>query len=85
MGRPKVRSRAPAMEFMRHRINYFAPRWWEEWEMLLESDNMELKKFAMVEFNKLQAKVIPQDLDVKGEVVIQIAKQIADKYEKESE
>ena len=69
------------LKFLKDKVEQFTPKWWTMWELMIEMGAPEDKRFAMSEFNKLQMKMIPQDIDVAGEVIIQIAKQVAEKYD----
>lgn len=45
-------------------IKTYMPEWWTEWKRMLRSKNKEERKVAMQEFNKLQIKVVPTDMNV---------------------
>ncbi len=50
------------MEFIRQKVTEFSPLWWGQWEKMLKSKSKADKRFAMDQFNKLQIKMIPQQL-----------------------
>jgi hypothetical protein len=52
------------MSFVRDMVEKHSELWWIELEKMMRSKNSSDKKFAMSEFNKLQAKMVPQDIDV---------------------
>jgi hypothetical protein len=68
------------LAFVRQKVTEHSELWWSEWETMMKGERDD-KHLAMKEFNKLQTKMIPQDMDVGGQVIVQIAKQIADKYD----
>lgn len=45
-------------------------QWWLEWEMLMNDEKIENKKYAMTEFNKLQVKLIPTDIESGGQPLV---------------
>lgn len=49
------------------KVKVFHPLWWTEWEAMMTGEDVVNKKFAMTEFNKLQVKMIPQDITTGGE------------------
>ena len=64
---------AGKLHFVRRQVEKYAVKWWEKWEMAIESDDKNERQFAMTEYNKLQCKMIPQDQNHKGTVKIIIA------------
>lgn len=46
------------------------PLWWEEWEKMFHSGLWEERKCAIQEFNKLQVKVIPTDIESGGKSLV---------------
>lgn len=48
------------MEFIKANVEKFSPKFWELMEIYSNSRNPEMEKFFMTEFNKIQAKMIPQ-------------------------
>jgi len=48
------------MEFIRTNVEKFSPKFWELMEIYANSRNIEQEKIFIVEFNKIQAKMIPQ-------------------------
>ena len=50
-------------------IDRFAPKFWEELERMIATGDRDEKKFAMVEFNKIQCKRIPQDITSGGKPI----------------
>jgi len=73
------------MKILREKVEQHTEKWWATWESMMDGGLPEDKRFAMGEFNKLQCKMIPQDVDVAGELLIKIAKEIADKHETPSD
>lgn len=69
------------LKFLKDKVEQHSPKWWTLWEQMVDSGLPEDKRFAMGEFNKLQIKMIPQDVDFVGDIVVKIAKQVADKYD----
>ena len=45
-------------------FDIYQQKWWDKLGKLLESKNITDVKFAMVEYNKIQLRRIPQDVDV---------------------
>ena len=64
---------AGKLHFVRLKVEKYSPKWWDKWEMAIESDDKQERQFAMAEFNKLQCKMIPQDNNHGGTVKIIIA------------
>lgn len=67
---------------IRNNLEKVSPKWWAEIVLAMEGDDKEMKKFALSEINKLQAKVIPTTIqgdEGGGGITITIAKDIADK------
>jgi hypothetical protein len=52
------------MAFLRLKVEQHSELWWTKWEDLIKSKNWPEQQFAMAEFNKLQAKMIPQDINL---------------------
>lgn len=48
-----------ALKLIRDNVKKHCPEWWEQWQVLMKDSKMENKRFAMTEFNKLQAKLMP--------------------------
>lgn len=48
-----------ALNMIRNNVKKHCPLWWESWEKLMKSKEMKEKQYAMTEFNKLQAKLMP--------------------------
>jgi len=55
------------MVFIRNKVKKYCPQWWKEWDKMIKAKDKDLKKFAMQEFNKLQVKMVPQDITSAGE------------------
>ena len=53
------------LEFIKRKVTQHSELWWQEWEIMMQGA-WEQKKEAMREFNKLQAKMIPQDVTSGG-------------------
>lgn len=60
------------LSFIADNANRVLPKWWTEIEKMLKGKNKELKKFALQELNKIQVKMIPQDIngDLNGNFTI---------------
>lgn len=61
------------LEFIKDKVIKHSVSWWKKWESMMKSKDMQDVKFAMTEFNKLQTKMIPQDLTSDGEKIIPLA------------
>lgn len=48
---------------IRENVEKFSSLWWNTWEAMMESTDKQEKFEAMREFNKLQCKMIPQDVN----------------------
>lgn len=55
------------LEFVKLKVNEYSELWWKQWKLMMNSNKIDSKKFAMAEFNKLQIKMIPQKLEGGGE------------------
>lgn len=47
---------------IRERVEKYSAKWWEKWEVMIDSDDKQERIEAMREFNKLQCKMIPQQI-----------------------
>jgi hypothetical protein len=59
-------------ELIKGNIDKFSPLFWDLMEKFAKSKTKEDQKFFMQEFNKLQAKLIPQQLSGVGDEPIQV-------------
>ena len=50
-------------------VDKFSPIFWDQLEMMITHDDLNLRKFAMTEFNKIQCKMIPQDVTSGGDKI----------------
>src|SRR5688572_14794285 len=51
------------LQFLRRKVEELSPLWFKEIEAMLKSKtDMDAKKFALTELNKLQLKMIPQEI-----------------------
>jgi len=66
---------------LKQNVEKFSDIWWNKWEVMMESDDKQERIEAMREFNKLQCKMIPQDTNHNGEVLIRLVKEIAEQNE----
>ena len=64
---------AGKLNFVRQQVEKYALKWWNNWEVAIDSDDKQERQFAMTEYNKLQCKMIPQDVKQSGVVKIIIA------------
>jgi hypothetical protein len=60
------------MEFIRQKVTEFSPLWWEQWSKMMKSKAKGDVKFAMDQFNRLQTKMIPQEVGGVGGEAIKI-------------
>lgn len=59
------------LAFLKEQVTHYAPLWWAELGLMLQqTESREDKRFAMAEFNKIQVKMIPQDLTSDGEKLL---------------
>lgn len=49
--------------FIKDRVDKYKSEWWREWYKMLKSDEKDLKKTAIVEYNKLQGRILPTQLE----------------------
>lgn len=68
------------MQNIRDQVDKFSPLFWSLMEEMAISNRKEDKKFFIQEFNKIQTKMIPQDVsaDVNGEMTLNIVNYGAD-------
>ena len=55
------------LEYIKKQVEKYSPDWWLMWKALMRGETKEDIKYAMTEFNKLQLKLIPQDITSGGE------------------
>jgi hypothetical protein len=53
------------------RVDKFEPLFWDELEKMITGDDKADRKYAMTEFNKIQLKMIPQDITSGGKEIPQ--------------
>jgi hypothetical protein len=53
------------------RVDKFEPFFWDELEKMITGDDKADRKYAMTEFNKIQLKMIPQDITSGGKEIPQ--------------
>lgn len=58
------------LKFVSEKVGKYSEIWWAELGKMMESKELEAKKFAMAEFNKIQVKMIPQDVTSGGEKIV---------------
>ena len=60
------------LTIIREQFEAIQKEWWDEMRVFLHSKSKEDRKFALQELNKIQTKMIPQDVDanVTGELSI---------------
>ena len=49
-------------QFIKEMVFKFGPIWWEEFAAAMSSDDKDMKRMAMMEFNKLQCRVLPTEI-----------------------
>lgn len=54
-------------KYIRNKVFQFGPLFWENLERDMQSDDPKVKQFAMSEYNKLQARVLPVELETQNE------------------
>lgn len=57
------------IQYIKNKVKFYQDVWWKELGSLMQSGNFEEKRFAMNEFNKIQVKMIPQDITSLGEKI----------------
>ncbi len=50
------------IQFIMRKVEQFSPKWWSEWEIQMNGEDKESKRFAMEQFNKIQMKFLPQEV-----------------------
>lgn len=57
---------------LKENVDKFAPLFWQLMEEMANSSKKEDKKFFITEFNKIQTKMVPQDVnaDLSGELKV---------------
>jgi hypothetical protein len=58
-------------KFVAEMIDRYSATWWTEWELMMTGEDKNDKKFAMAEFNKLQIKAVPQDVNADVNATLQ--------------
>lgn len=53
--------------YLMEKIKAYSPMWWDEFHRMMEGEDPDLKKVAFQEFNKLQQKLMPQQLEVESD------------------
>ncbi len=54
------------LTFITDKSSKILPKWWTEIEKMLKGKDKEFKKLAIIELNKIQVKMIPQDVTTGG-------------------
>lgn len=49
--------------YIKDRVFKYRKTWWNKWLEMMNSDDMSTQKTALIEFNKLQARVLPTQLE----------------------
>lgn len=49
--------------YIKDRVYKHRKLWWEAWEQMMNSDDITEKKIALIEYNKLQLRVLPTQLE----------------------
>lgn len=58
--------------YITDRIYKFRKEWWEKWYEMLNSEDSSEKKTALIEYNKLQQRVLPTQLEGGGNSTVQV-------------
>jgi len=58
------------LSFIKENVEKYGEDWWSIWLIMLKGDDKKDRQIAMTEFNKLQAKMIPQDITSNNEPLI---------------
>ena len=53
-----------------NKVKEHTPLWWTEWEKMIKHGQWDERKVAMQEFNKLQVKLIPTDIESGGQPLV---------------
>lgn len=49
--------------YVKDRVFKYRKEWWNKWKEMLNSGEKDLEKIALIEYNKLQQKVLPTQLE----------------------
>lgn len=49
--------------YIREMVHKLGPLWWEKLEQSLKSDDINERRMALIEYNKLQTKMLPTQLE----------------------
>lgn len=52
--------------YIKDRVFKYRKLWWDNWVDMMESDEKDMKKTAMIEYNKLQGRILPVQLEGGG-------------------
>ena len=52
-----------AATYIKDRVYKYRHEWWKAWIEALHSKDKDMKKVALIEFNKLQGRVLPTQLE----------------------
>lgn len=58
--------------YISDRIYKFRKEWWENWYAMLHSEDSSERKTALIEYNKLQQRVLPTQLEGGGSSTVQV-------------
>jgi hypothetical protein len=58
--------------YVREKVFKHRKEWWDKWLEMLHSGEKDLEKTALVEYNKLQARILPTQLETDGNSNISI-------------
>lgn len=54
------------LRMVSEKVDKFSEVWWKKWEEMIDGEDKQSVRVAMTEFNKLQCKMIPQDITSGG-------------------
>ena len=71
-------------QYIKSKVFQFGTTWWDKWEAMMNSGDKDLEKTAMMEYNKLQSKILPTEIsgadgkDLPTSIIITLNKNAAD-------
>jgi len=58
--------------YVKDRVYKFRKEWWDKWHTMLNSEDSSERKTALIEYNKLQARILPTQLVGQGGQQVQV-------------
>lgn len=58
--------------YIKDRVYKYKKEWWDKWHDMLNSEDSAERKTALIEYNKLQAKILPTQLQAGDNSQVQI-------------